>query len=389
MHPRTLLPALLPAALLLSTGAWPWQKEDPIAVEVVIPPPPPPAPMLDEDIWRGVLPMDVGELPAGIATASAQSCAACHWAAHDSWASTGHAQGNASKGFVAAVDAVDRPDCWSCHRPLQQQYATLGSWVDGSPGDRTDTPNPAWSATLSTESVTCVACHVRDGHILTPTVVEQAPHPVLHAPQMLTTEMCAGCHQMTWPGADQPLYDTVGEWERSAWATAGVTCLDCHGRPAAGRPGATSHDFSADVKRAMTVLVSLGSDAITRGSDGLAVEVEVINTGSAHSLPTGSPWRGIELRAALRIQPEEGDVVWGPEPLLGRLERTLKSEPPFDTLTDSRLPPGERRVFKGMLAAPVDLPSGVTTVEVTARWVVTGKPDAEPFAAWSVPVTLD
>ena len=107
---------------------------------------------------------------------------------------------------------------------------------------------------------------------------------------------CATCHQLTWPGASSPLYDTYGEWERSAHARSGIGCTDCHGASNANG----THDLNIPFERALTVDLQLSSPAMTRGSqEPLTGNLTVLNTGAGHAVPTGSPWSRVQLRVQL------------------------------------------------------------------------------------------
>ena len=127
------------------------------------------------------------------------------------------------------LDAVAKSGltgCLSCHRPLASQHDTQPIW---STADEPGRPQAGFNPTLQRESVTCAACHIRDARVAVQT--EEAargtgPHVVAWADDLGSPESCAACHQLTWPGANVPLYDTFGEWQRSAWAAAGVGCVD-------------------------------------------------------------------------------------------------------------------------------------------------------------------
>ena len=191
------------------------------------------------------------------------------------------------------------------------------------------------------EGVGCVSCHVRDGVVLGVRDSSAAPHPVVVSEELTQSTFCASCHQLTWPDADQPFYDTYGEWERSPYAAAGVRCQDCHMPPVAAPVTAThfagqaSHRFSADLARAVSALLSMGSATIQRGA-AFDVSMRLQNSGAGHHFPTGSPFKRYRLSAELLGA--EGLPLSAPYTY--DLVREIEESPPWHTLSDSRIPPG-------------------------------------------------
>src|SRR5690606_37647685 len=109
---------------------------------------------------------------------------------------------------------------------------------------------------------------------------DQAPHALGWTPDLGRSEACASCHQLTWPGADRPFYDTFGEWSRSSWAQAGVQCQDCHMGPgAAERRLGSDHGFALAPGRGLTVRWSVPSPELVRGAATVEAAVELVNTG--------------------------------------------------------------------------------------------------------------
>jgi len=346
--------ALLLSALLLalSGGAWPWRPhvEEPEPVDTVEPATAaPPPPTFAGDVFAGGLPLDPGPLPAGLANLSAQGCASCHPVAHASWATSAHSAAPPPTQLVPGAS----PACDACHLPLAVQWDQLVTFDGGLVEHPVGAPNPAFDATLSLEGVTCAACHVRDGEVLTPTAVTAAPHPTRLAPDLLSANSCAPCHQLTWPGADMPLYDTVGEWQRSAQAAAGITCQDCHMRPGV-RAEAASHQVALPAARAVSLLVRFAAVELHRGGDPLDVQITLQNTGAGHAFPTGSPYRAVSLRAELL---GADDLVIG-EPHELRLGRTLSDGPPWRTESDTRLQAGATLEDRWQALLPSDGPAG-------------------------------
>ncbi len=248
--------------------------------------------------------------------------------------------------------------CQSCHLPLASQHEEAPVW---SP-DHASPASDAWSATLRSEAVTCAACHVREGRVAVGTEAAArgiGPHIVAHAPDLADAQTCASCHQLTWPGADVPLYDTYGEWERSAWAEAGVSCVDCH-RSAQG-----GHGFEVAPSRAVSLLVDLSSRTVVRGGDALDVQLLLQNTGAGHAVPSGTPFGGLRLVA--EVHPPSGEPLEGA--FRADLARTLEAAPPWATTEDTRLQAGESRSWPWSVPLGPDQPPG--TWELVVRLVPT------------------
>lgn len=342
-----------------------------------------------ERVFDRVLPIETGPVPTGLGSLSAQGCNGCHYDAHDGWARSAHATGFADPVFQHGVALAASPVCTECHLPLWSQHAERFTPIDGSPDRVATAPNDAFDATLAQEGVTCAACHVRDGQIVVAEPVANAPHPTVVSPQLRAPELCATCHSLTWPGADKPLYDTYGEWERSPYAAAGITCQACHlGRAADG--GLVAHDVAQPAERAVTLLVDVDKVSLVRGGGPLAVALRVQNTGAGHAFPTGSPWRVVRVQAAL-VGPvgKKGEVLAHPKATWSaELKRTIEDAPPWRTLADTRVSPGEEASFATSLALPSDAQDGVWTLEVSLAFVRDGKAEA-PFVVQRTPLRVD
>ena len=313
-------------------------------VEVAAAPAPAAPPLFPEG-----LPVALQQTPEGLANLSAQGCNACHWQAHDEWSGTPHAAAWSDPEYQEAMARVGNTTaCRSCHLPLANQHHRLAAGFVG--GDLTRpqmVENDIWDATLMAEGVTCAACHVRDGVVVSTRAAPHAPHPVAVSAELHSSELCATCHQLTWPGADRPFYDTFGEWEASAYAQADISCQECHmpattGASAASRFAARpSHAFSAELGRGLSVLFDLDTPEAQRGS-AFPVRIRLQNTGAGHHIPTGSPFK--RYRVSLHIEDTAGEALVAPAEL--ELGRTVGAEPPRETLSDNRIPAGGEVAFE-------------------------------------------
>ena len=297
----------------------------------------------DIKMFANGLPLDVGEIPDGLANITAQGCNACHFQAHDDWAISGHAHAGKSEVFREAIArAAGSTACTQCHLPLKVQHAQLAAgFIDGDLARPHLKPNPAFNATLMAEGVGCAACHIRDGQVVSTRAVTGAPHPVSKSTELGKSEVCATCHQLSYPDADKPFYDTFGEWSATPHAAAGIQCQDCHMPPRAELATASrfvaspDHRFEANLARALTVLVEMPTNQIQRGTP-MSVEVRLQNTGAGHHVPTGSPYKKLKIEVQLRDANDKVISNTGTS-VLGR---TVSATPPYTTESDNRINAG-------------------------------------------------
>lgn len=345
-------------------------------VEEAPPPPPvetvvaaPPAPAAPT-LFAAGLPVVLDQLPAGIASLSAQSCNACHWTAHDTWATSAHANAWADPNFrVAYAAAGNATVCVSCHLPVAAQHDQIAAAYTGGNVARPELiANPSFDAALMSEGVTCVACHVRDGVVLGTRTSARSPHPLVASTELSSSEMCATCHQLSWPEGDRPYYDTFGEWKASAYATAGVECSDCHMAPGAGQrqPGVTgfvaSHGGDATLVRALTTLVKLERASITRNTP-TTVGVTLINSGAGHTVPTGNPHKAYVIEVVL-LDANGKELA---PPHLITLRRTVEATAPYRTIADERIAAQESKTWNATFTPASKGAPGLGAVVVRAR----------------------
>jgi hypothetical protein len=346
-------------------------------------------------------PLVFDEVPAPFPSLSAQVCNACHGEVHDDWSASGHATAATNPSYLAATEALGDPFlCHECHLPLEIQRPVVPRGPGGRSPGRAD--NPAYSPTLRLEGVTCAACHVRAGGVIGPRDLpaEQAPHPVRGSRAMSGPEACAFCHQAALPGAeDHPFLDTVGEWQRSAYGEAGITCQQCHmprvsGVIAGSRYAAYSaHRWTGgrdatELARAVMLLVDLRSTSIQRG-ESLRASATLMNTGAGHSVPTGDPSGRLELR--FTVEDFDGASPKGAEVESTWYGREVEAEPPFRTTSDNRLEAGGSRTVDYAYQADKKSKPGRYHLVVQAVWWSVSPEQAEAIgldlAAASVVVT--
>ncbi|MCO4743612.1 MAG: hypothetical protein KC912_02410 [Proteobacteria bacterium] len=337
------------------------------------------------DLWTESVPFEIGAIPDGLGSLSAQNCAACHTQAHESWAAGAHSRAAVSDEWREAAHASGSAECSSCHLPALEQHDQI-TQTDGK--DTLRAANPIWSPTLATEGVTCASCHVRDGHVIAGRPGVKAPHPTQWSTQFSESTFCASCHQMTWAGADKPLYDTFGEWERSPQGKAGVTCQACHlGPGASGISMGTDHRPDHRKGRGLTLLVELSTATPVRGGDALTGAVRVQNTGAGHHIPTGSPFSG--LRLLIQAEIKDADKLWRSDAIASDFARELDASPPYATTADTRIAAGEERSVPFELVLPIDAPTGRASVVVQLVRTLRGELTDDILQTQRIPLRMD
>lgn len=341
----------------------------------------------DIPLFPSGLPVDISQVPSGLANITAQGCNACHGAVHDAWAGSAHARAGRSPVFQEALKRAGQSTaCVQCHRPVTAQHPQLAAgYIEGDLSRPNLKPNDAFDATLMAEGVGCAACHVRDGKIVSTRAVADAPHPVAYSGELGSSEMCSTCHQLSYPGSKQAFYNTYGEWKATPHAAAGMQCQDCHmptvATPsmASGFAGQADHSFTPKLPRALTVLVDLKDDQVHRGTP-LEVGVRIQNTGAAHHVPTGSPYKTLSF--TVELQTAEGVVLASSAPEI--LSRQTSPDAPYDTISDNRIPAGGEHAFSVSLLVAHKARAG------RAQLVVNAKTSQEPVQVLqSIPLELN
>ena len=101
------------------------------------------------------------------------------------------------------------PACTVCHLPLVNQRPELLTFDQGDVDKPVLGENRAFDASLRLEGVTCAACHVRGGKIVSarpPEEIGKAPHDLVWSKDLGISKGCATCHQLQWPGSNLPFW---------------------------------------------------------------------------------------------------------------------------------------------------------------------------------------
>lgn len=319
-------------------------------------------------------PVTVALTAGGEIATDPATCGSCHVAHYAEWRETTHAAAIHDPQYLAELAKPGQPRwlCLNCHAPTQPQRSVLVT-----PETRFTTAesvvaivavaNPTFLPARADEGIGCATCHVRrdadgQGIVVGPRGSGRAPHRVRVDREALTG-ICVTCHS---PGAVEITptfvcwFETAGEIAAGPDPTA--TCTGCH-MPEVQRPVVPGGP-ELSVRR--HVWVGGGVPKRREGYDALLargwtpavqvavaidpVRVSLVNAGAAHKVPTADPERFLRVEA--RFESETGatlarDVLrigqtwdWGDNTTGRRAHR----------LTDTRLDPGETRVWSPDLA---------------------------------------
>jgi hypothetical protein len=335
-------------------------------------------------VWRFVRPLNIfiveekferpmrASIPAGLSSLSARECGKCHGEFYHEWLKSMHRMAWLDPYFQADFIYDDSKQiCLNCHTPLenQQENLVLG-FKDREKFNPILKNNPDYDPQLRDEGVTCTVCHVRNGKIVGPLDIKNAPHPIIVDPEMShLANPCQRCHVVSGERWDTfyriPPCGTVVEIEEREQVPH---CVGCH-MPAVTRPlvkGMTSwnarkHLFWGGhhpqmVKGALNV-------AYGQKQEGKRHQFEFIltNVGTVHYLPTGTPDRHLTLELKLLDNKEE--VM---KEQIFKMKRYILWRPFIIDLYDTRLAFDSPKSFK--INFEQDRDSQPSILDITVRY---------------------
>ena len=228
--------------------------------------------------------------------------------------------------------------CRSCHLPLGNQHHRIAAGFAGGDFTRPQmVENPIWDATLMAEGVTCAACHVRDGVVVS-TRAARCPHPVAvsTAPHIRDVRELPPAHLAGPTVPSTTPTENGGERLRSAGISVrNATCPQARCVGASRFAARPSHAFP------QTRIVGFRSlrPRLSRGAAALLPVRPVQNTGAGHHIPTGSPFK--TYRVSLSIEDGSGEPLTSSADL-SSAEPSAKR--PWTTISDNRISPVGARV---------------------------------------------
>ncbi len=260
---------------------------------------------------------------------SAQTCRSCHVDITQQWTTSAHASADRKNNLlfgrmyfasIRETRGATMVKCGPCHETVSFMTNDFEKLRD-----------------VSSEGITCVFCHAISGRgdpaAVPPVTLEVGPYlgpirqPVTvrdHASKysafILKSEYCGTCHEYQNQNGIL-ISDTFGEWKRSKYAKAGVTCHQCHMPGGPGRvsslgpvrPRVADHSFQGpEQNRALQDAATLALSAGKREGDELHVTATVTNVGAGHAIPTGNDQHLVLIR--MRVTDQEGHLVWENDP---------------------------------------------------------------------------
>jgi hypothetical protein len=307
-------------------------------------------------VWRFVRPLNIFiveekfekpihvSIPEGLGSLSARECGNCHTTFYEEWSKSMHKMAWLDPYFQADfTHDGSKQICLNCHSPLENQQAHLVlGFKDKAKFKPILKPNPDYDPHLRDEGVTCAVCHVRDGKIVGPLDIKNAPHPIIVDPQMgHLANPCIRCHV-----ASGKRWDTFyrispcGTVMEIAESEQAPHCTGCH-MPGTNRPlvrgmeirPVRKHLFWGGHHPAMVMRALMVTYNQTSQGKNHQFEFNLTNVGTVHYLPTGLPDRHLTLELKLL---DNNDRVMKEE--IFTMKRYILWRPFIIDLYDTRLP---------------------------------------------------
>jgi hypothetical protein len=238
-----------------------------------------------------------------------QQCGTCHRDIQAAWKTSAHALAVEDPLFLDALRELSQAGgdvrvCLGCHAPTTALTRDFNL-------DRK----------ISWEGVTCDYCHsiaaVGASPRLLPSVkpgdtkfgpirdAASGAHKTEYRDYFTASEICANCHDYTSP-AGLAVLTTYSDWKASPQAARGRSCQDCH------MSQVQADVVDPKVQRVSNAAVNLHSmpgghtieqlnraisvqARVARKGDVLTLDIDLLNNGAGHSVPTGSAARQVAL----------------------------------------------------------------------------------------------
>lgn len=297
---------------------------------------------------QGAPPADFSALEASL---SPQACAQCHARQFEGWKESLHSKtmGPGIGWQLKLMSQEQGNACLRCHAPLAEQKALVA--LDHAWPNTPKHPIPEYvSRDLAHQGLTCASCHVRGHERFGPppriAPGEGGPHGGFRVSKAFEdSRFCATCHQFPEDGprtAGKLREDTYQQWLASPFARQGAgrqTCQSCH-MPDRQHLWRGIHDPEM-TRKAIDVKLS-----VTRQAEGKYEAVaEVRNSGAGHHFPTY-----MVAKVELLFVRHDRD---GSEHELGRQVIGWQVDTPITReIADTRIPAGEKRMFRQAFSAP-------------------------------------
>jgi hypothetical protein len=275
-----------------------------------------------------------------ISGTSSGACGNCHPMIISQWITNAHGSAVSNPRFFSLYNGTDLTGTTSIGPGYLDDFpGTAGSCANcHAPGAGVDgylTSNMNVARDIITDGIHCDYCHKVGGVYLNPatqSVYANVPgaqsqrllrpppgdniffgpyddikDPDTFLPLISESAFCAPCHQFSFWGT--PIYESYDEWLASPYATAGITCQDCHMPPngdtffALPSKGGLAHApemIPSHMQRGVSDVELLQNTVtIKAAAQSVANEIEVTvtitNSNAGHHVPTDFPGRHMIL----------------------------------------------------------------------------------------------
>ena len=232
-----------------------------------------------------------------------EKCGDCHIDIYDEWSKSRHAKSYTSEEFRVSTNNYEFKFCLGCHVP----ETIFTSSIDGHASEEILPRSHGLE-----EGVDCQSCHLTKDCTLAGPHSGISPHPIQNEEKLYrSSSLCGKCH-----------IDTFKEYLKYASKADNETCQDCH-MPTVNRKliqdepwqklhankEGKAHTFSsADAMKAYENFLELTFTDIKYDTDQLSGILEVENTMSNHSIPTGQ-YGYRELLLSIYLKNSLGNIV--------------------------------------------------------------------------------
>ena len=315
--------------------------------------------------WEKAIPHQ--EIPEGLVSISAKSCSTCHQDIYNEWKQSTHAVAFQDVQFQAEMKKDDILTCLNCHTPLQdQQEFIIKGFINGDYKTPWKIPNPNFDKELQLESITCAACHVRDGNVIGTIGNTNSPHKTVKDVEFLSEKLCAGCHNVV--DELNPVlvctFETGDEWDNEWAEKSGKTCITCHMPetkrslfPEMEKRKSHFHNFPGSgipkfygMDAEDLIGLEIEADSLKKAyvvGEEIKYSLTVKNSFAGHKVPTGDPERFFLI--AFKVLDANDNVL---DEKQFRIGEEWEWYPVAKKLSDNNLNPLEEREYNFVYKVP-------------------------------------
>lgn len=308
--------------------------------------------------WEKAIPNQV--VPAGLVSLRAEDCGTCHKNHYEEWRLSTHAHAWTDLQFQAELRKESSPFmCINCHIPIQnQQEFIVKGLINGDIYKPVKEKNPLFDARFQKEGISCASCHVRDGAIIGANGNLNAPHPVKKAPELLSENLCIGCHNANAVVTSTLVctFETGDEWKRGPFYGK-KNCISCHFPDTErslveGFPKRKSHfhfvsgsgipkfdTVKTTILNGLAFYPQVFKNRISE-SDSLRFSLKVKNEFAGHRVPSGDPERFILIN--FEVFDDKNTLISSKKYRIGE---EWQWYPEAKKLSDNNMNPGEERIY--------------------------------------------